>query len=78
MPILFLGSDLAKNVFAVHGVDEREKPALVRPTVRRDQLLEAMTELPPCTIGIEACSYNCATPKAIRAWPILSSESLRT
>jgi len=56
MTILFLGIDLAKNVFALHGVDERGKPALVRPAVRRDQLLEAVAKLPPCTIGMEACS----------------------
>ena len=40
MTIVFLGIDLAKNVFALHGVDGGGKPALVRPTVRRDQLLE--------------------------------------
>ena len=40
MTILFIGIDLAKNVFALHGVDEHGKPALVRPAVRRDQLLE--------------------------------------
>ncbi|EGJ11840.1 transposase IS116/IS110/IS902 [Rubrivivax benzoatilyticus JA2 = ATCC BAA-35] len=56
MTILFLGIDLAKNVFALHGVDERGRPALVRPAVRRDQLLEAVAKLPPCTIGMEACS----------------------
>ncbi|MCC9595326.1 MULTISPECIES: IS110 family transposase [unclassified Rubrivivax] len=56
MTILFLGIDLAKNVFALHGVDERGKPALLRPAVRRDQLLEAVAKLPPCTIGMEACS----------------------
>jgi transposase len=31
MAIVFVGIDLAKNVFAVHGVDEAGKPALVRP-----------------------------------------------
>jgi transposase len=46
MTILFLGIDLAKNVFALHGVDERGKPALVRPAVRRDQLLEAVVSSP--------------------------------
>ena len=30
MAILYVGIDLAKNVFAVHGVDEHGKPALVR------------------------------------------------
>jgi transposase len=29
---------------------------LVRPSVRRDQLLELVAKLPPCTIGMEACS----------------------
>ena len=39
LTIVFLGIDLAKNVFALHGGG---KPALVRPTVRRDPLLERM------------------------------------
>lgn len=56
MTIVFVGIDLAKNVFALHGVDEAGKAALVRPVVRRDQLLEAVAKLPPCTIGMEACS----------------------
>ena len=33
MAILFVGIDLAKNVFAVHGVDEHGKAVLVRPSV---------------------------------------------
>lgn len=35
MTILFVGIDLANSVFAVHGVDEHGKPALVRPKVAR-------------------------------------------
>lgn len=31
--IVTVGIDLAKSVFAVHGVDEAGKPALVRPEV---------------------------------------------
>ncbi len=31
MGILYVGVDLAKNVFAVHGVDATGKPALVSP-----------------------------------------------
>ncbi len=31
--IASLGIDLAKNVFALHGVDEAGKPVLVRPNV---------------------------------------------
>jgi len=33
MGIVYVGIDLAKNVLAVHGVDEHGKPALVRPAV---------------------------------------------
>jgi hypothetical protein len=33
--ILYVGIDLAKNVFAVHGVDEAGKLVLVRPSVPR-------------------------------------------
>ena len=56
MTIMYLGIDLAKNVFALHGVDEFGKPALVRPNVKRDQLAEIIANLPPCVIGMEACS----------------------
>jgi len=56
MAILYVGIDLAKNVFALHGVDEAGKPALVRPSVPRAKLLELVAALPPCVIGMEACS----------------------
>ena len=56
MSIIFVGIDLAKNVFAVHGVNEAGKPALVKPSVARGKLLELVASLPPCTIGLEACS----------------------
>ena len=38
MAILYLGIDLAKNVFALHGVDTAGKPELVRPSVARAKL----------------------------------------
>ena len=56
MAIVTVGIDLAKNVFAVHGVDETGKPALLRPAVKRAALLELIAKLPPCLIGMEACS----------------------
>lgn len=56
MAILYVGIDLAKNVFAVHGVNEAGKPGLVRPSVARAKLHELMALLPPCVIGMEACS----------------------
>ncbi len=56
MAIVFVGIDLAKYVFAVHGVNAFGKPELVRPNVPRGKLLELIASLPPCTIGMEACS----------------------
>ena len=29
MPIIIIGIDLAKNIFAVHGVNENGQPALI-------------------------------------------------
>jgi transposase len=56
MAILYVGIDLAKSVFAVHGVNEAGKAELVRPSVPRGKLLELIAMLAPCTIGLEACS----------------------
>lgn len=56
MSIITIGIDLAKNVFAVHGVDEYGKAVLVKPKVAREHLLALVAQLPPCLIGMEACS----------------------
>ncbi|MFC7633784.1 IS110 family transposase [Paraburkholderia humisilvae] len=56
MPIVIVGIDLAKNMFAVHGVDGTGKAVLVKPRVSRDQLVALIAQLPPCLIGMEACS----------------------
>jgi transposase len=56
MVIITVGIDLAKSVFAVHGVDESGKAVLVKPRVPRAQLLALIAQLPPCLIGMEACS----------------------
>jgi transposase len=47
MAIVTVGIDLAKNVFAVHGVDESGNLALVRPDVPRAKLLEGIAHLHP-------------------------------
>ena len=54
MAILFVGIDLAKNVFAMHGVNEHGKAVLVRPSVQRARLHQLVAALPACTIGMEA------------------------
>ena len=56
MSIVYIGIDLAKTVFAVHGVNEFGRAELVRPSVPRARLHELIATLPPCTIGMEACS----------------------
>jgi transposase len=56
MAIVTLGVDLAKNVFALHGVDATGRAILVRPNVARAKLLDLIASLPPCLIGMEACS----------------------
>ncbi len=56
MTIATLGIDLAKSVFALHGVDAAGKPVLVRPNVSRAALPALIAGLPPCLIGMEACS----------------------
>ena len=50
-----LGIDLAKNTFSVHGVDGKGA-VIVRRTISRGQLPELVAQLPPCLIGMEACS----------------------
>lgn len=56
MNIVTVGIDLAKRVFAVHGVNEVGRAELVRPAVPREKLHELIATLPPCVIGMEACS----------------------
>ena len=48
--------DLAKNVFAVHGVDHGGMVQLRQPTVGRAKLGALIAALPPTVIGMEACS----------------------
>ena len=50
-----IGIDLAKSVFSVHGVDACGREVL-RRTLRRHQLMAFVAQLPPCLIGMEACS----------------------
>jgi len=54
MKITTVGIDLAKNVFQVHGVDERGKTVL-RKQLKRAQVVQFFANLAPCLIGMEAC-----------------------
>jgi len=54
MEITTIGIDLAKNVFQVHGVDQRGK-VILRKQLRREQMVEFFAKVPPCLVGMEAC-----------------------
>ncbi|MHB1565222.1 MAG: IS110 family RNA-guided transposase [Acidiferrobacter sp.] len=54
MQITTVGIDLAKAVFAVHGVDGRGK-VVFRKSLKRTQVLMFFANLEPCLIGMEAC-----------------------
>ena len=52
--IITVGLDLAKNVFQVHGADGVGR-AVLRKKLRRAQVLEFFSQLPPCVVAMEAC-----------------------
>jgi transposase len=52
-----IGFDLAKNVFQVHGVDACGQ-VRVRRQLRRGEVLRFFESLPPCLVGMEACSSS--------------------
>jgi hypothetical protein len=54
MKIRVVGIDLAKNVFQIHGVDERGK-AVLKKQLKRHQVLAFFANLSTCLVGIEAC-----------------------
>ena len=56
MTIIATGIDLAKNVFAVHGVNQGGSVHLRQPKVARAKLGALIAALPPGVIGMEACS----------------------
>ena len=57
MKISTMGIDLAKNVFAIHGVDEAGNE-LVKRRLRRNQVLPFFRKLEPCLVGMEACASS--------------------
>lgn len=54
MKLTTIGIDLAKNVFQVHGADEKGK-AVLKKQLKRPQVLSFFANLAPCKIGMEAC-----------------------
>ena len=54
MKITTIGIDLAKEVFQIHGVDERGK-TILRKQLKRNDMVKYFANLEPCLIGMEAC-----------------------
>ncbi len=52
--ISMIGLDLAKHVFQVHGVDA-SGGVVLRRQLRRSAVEKFFAQLPPCTVGMEAC-----------------------
>ncbi len=50
-----LGIDIAKNVFQLHGVNSAGR-VMLRKRVMRDQRMQTIAQVEPCTIVVEACT----------------------
>src|ERR1700675_5222138 len=55
MKVTTIGIDLTKAVFGLHGVDGEGRVAF-RKRLVRSRLLEFLSKLPGCLVGLEACS----------------------
>lgn len=55
MSVKDMGIDLAKNVFHFHGANA-DGDCVFERRVRRDTLLPVLAKVPPCRIGIDACT----------------------
>ena len=55
MNITTLGIDLAKNIFQLHGVNQRGK-TILQKKISRAKLADFIVQLPACTIYMEACA----------------------
>lgn len=66
MKLTVIGMDLAKNVFQVHGSDERGKP-LLKKQLKRAQVMPFFANLTLCKIGMEACGSAHYWARKLRA-----------
>lgn len=61
-----IGIDLAKQVFQLHGVDERGH-TILRRRISRTQLRPFFVQLRPCLVGMEACGSAHYWARELRA-----------
>jgi transposase len=66
MSIKLLAIDLAKDVFQVHGLDERGVVRL-KKKLKREELITFTAQLPPCRIAMEACGGSHYWARKFRA-----------
>ena len=66
MEVTTIGLDIAKRVFQAHGADVTGK-AVLRRKLQRAEVLTFFASLPPCLVGIEACSTAHHWAREIRA-----------
>jgi transposase len=62
-----LGIDEAKNVFQLHGVDERGQVVL-QQRVGRSKRRETIAQLPVCVIGMEVCGRVQSWARALQRY----------
>jgi transposase len=55
--ITTIGLDIAKSVFQVHGIDAEDR-VIIRRQLKRRYVLAFFQKLPPCLVGIKACSSS--------------------
>lgn len=63
--ITTIGIDLAKNSFSVYGVDANRKPVRSR-TLSRGGVVRFFANLPPCLVGMEACTSSSQAHRRVR------------
>ncbi|MFC1665816.1 IS110 family transposase [Pseudomonadota bacterium] len=66
MKITTVGIDLAKKVLQIHGVNKQGKK-MFNKQLRTKQVLPFFAQLPPCLIGMEACSSAHYWARQLRA-----------
>jgi len=55
--VTIIGLDIAKSVFQVHGIDADGK-VVARQQLKRGRVIAFFKKLPPCLVGIEACTSS--------------------
>lgn len=67
MKISTVGLDIAKQVFQVHGVDERGNVVLQKRLKRRE-MAEFFANLPHCLVGMETCGTSHYWGRQLQGW----------